>query len=192
MTFPSAQMSWFVHYGDWNFTSACEPSVLPAVPSVFISSWSKYNSLWLSVSFAFSRAFMPCFFVITGRVGRHVLANCTGHAHLYPVVCFATSATSRSISGTVFEGICVQHSTLSTTMTKVITVILLWLTTVPLILRRPPIMCCAVVGCIMPWFACRLCPTITHCMHVRFGSEALQLLFCSQVLETSMPSSPGH
>ena len=42
MTFPSApvsslQMSWFVYCGDRNFscTSACVPSVLPAVPSVF-------------------------------------------------------------------------------------------------------------------------------------------------------------
>ena len=52
MAFPSApvsslQMSWFVHWGDWIFscTSARVPSVLPAVPSVFISSWSKYSSL---------------------------------------------------------------------------------------------------------------------------------------------------
>ena len=82
------------------------------------------------------------------------------------MVCLATSATSRSKSGTVFEDICVQPSTLSTTMTTVITGSLLWLTTVPLILRRSPIVFCAVVGCIMPRFACCLWPTITHCMRV--------------------------
>ena len=36
----------------------------------------------------------------------------TGHAHLYPVVCLATSAASRSISGAVFEGICVKPKSL--------------------------------------------------------------------------------
>ena len=103
----------------------------------------------------------------------------TGHAHLYPVVCFATSATRRSICGTFFDSICVKPPSSSTTMTTVSSVTLLWLTTVSLILRRLPIMCCAVVGCIMPWFACCLWPTITHCMNVRFSFEALQLLFCS-------------
>ena len=58
MTLPSVpvsslQMSWFLHCGDWHFscTSARVPSVLPTVSSVFISSLSKYSSLWLSVSF---------------------------------------------------------------------------------------------------------------------------------------------
>ena len=64
-------------------------------------------------------------------------------------------------------------------MTTVSTVTLLWLTTVYLTLRRSSILSCAVVGSIMPRFACCLWPTITHCMNVRFGSEALQLLFCS-------------
>ena len=110
----------------------------------------------------------------------------TGHAHLYPVVCFATPATRRSVCrlcGTLFDGFCVKSPTSSTTMS---TVTLLWLTIVPLILRRPPIMCCDVVGCIMPRFACCLWPTITLCMNVRFGFDALQLLFCSIFLKSQV------
>ena len=90
MTLPSVpvsslQMSWFLHCGDWHFswTSACAPSVLPAVPRVFISSWSKYNSLWLSVSFEISRACMPCFLVITCRIGRLVLASLAPAMHIF-------------------------------------------------------------------------------------------------------------
>ena len=64
-------------------TSACVPSVLPGVPSVFISSWSKYSSLWLSVSFEFSRASMPGFFDITVRVGRRVMASLAPTMHLF-------------------------------------------------------------------------------------------------------------
>ena len=177
--------------------------MLPAVPSEFISSCSKYNSLWLSLPFEFSRACMPFYLSLLvnstsndketllhfdqleiNTLGTGLWPSCsgvfgTGYVHLYPVVCLATSATRISINGTVFEGICVKPSTLSTIMTTVITITLLWLTTLPMILRRPPIMCCAVGGCIMPRFACCLWPTITHCMNVRFGSEALQLLFCS-------------
>ena len=110
----------------------------------------------------------------------------TGHAHMYPLVCLATSATSRSISETVFEGICVQPTTVSTTMTTLITVILLCLTTVPLILRRPPIMCFAAVGHGLR-VSCGFLITITYCTNVRFGSEALQLL--SSVLAISIASS---
>ena len=82
MTFPSApvsclHISWFVQCGDWHFscTSACVPSVLQTVSSVFTSSWSKYSSFWLSVSFEFSKTCMPCFFDITGRVGRFGLVS---------------------------------------------------------------------------------------------------------------------
>ena len=171
MTFPSApvsslKMSWFVHWGDWNFscTSACVPSVFPAVPSVFISSWSKYSSLWLSGSFEFSTVCMPCFFDITGRVGRHALVYLAPAMHIF-IQWFALPHP--------------RPHALSTTVTIVSTVTLLWLSTVSLILRRPPIMNCAVVGCIMPRFACCRWPTNTHCMNGRFGSEALQLLFCS-------------
>ena len=39
-----------------------------------VYSWSKYSSLWVSVSFEFSRASVPGFFDITGRFGRRVLA----------------------------------------------------------------------------------------------------------------------
>ena len=170
MAFPSApvsslQMSWFVHCGDWLFscTSACVglPSVLPAVPSVFISSWSKYRSLWFSVSFEFSRACMPCFFDITGRVrvGRRVLVYLAPVMHIF----IQSFALPHPRVVTNFDGVCVKPSPLSTTMTTVSTVTLLWLTTVSLILRRPPIMSCAVVGCIMPWISCCLWPSLHEC-----------------------------
>ena len=175
-------MSWFVHCGDWifNCTSACVPSLFPHPPMCLFQAGRNgiHSGCQCFPSFRerVCRLFL-CHYCSSWSSCSGVLG--TGHAHLYPVVCFATSATRRSICGTLFDGICVKPPTSSTTMTTLSSVTLLWLTTVSLILRRPPIMCCAVVGCIMPRSACRLWPTITHCMNVRFGFEALQLLFCS-------------
>ena len=176
MTFPTApasclHISWFVPCGDWHFscTSAVYHQCYKQSPVCLFQAGR--NTIHSGCQCPSSFRERVCLVSLTLLVEPAVVFWCLWHGPCTSLcsglLCHIRDTWTHS--GTIFDGVCVKRSTLSTTITTVSTVTLLWRTTVSLILRRPPITSCAVVGCIMPRFACCLWPMITHCMNVRFG-----------------------
>ena len=83
---------------------------------------------------------MPCFVEITSRVGHRIIASSAPAMHIFIQLYYLPQPRQVDPYAGLFDGICVKKTpTLSTRMTTVstVTVILLSLSTVPLILRNP-------------------------------------------------------